>query len=100
MTKNKIKPLTLFLLFYLLGAVCPVSAQNADSPVPTQSTENKKPNSILGWAIGGSAVLVLGISIVMMVRRRRTTIGGMQDQSKPSPAIATTQSISTPGSGI
>jgi amino acid transporter len=100
MTKNKIKPLTLFLLLTLLVAVCPVSGQTGDSPVPIQSTENKKPNSILGWAIGGSAVLVLGISITMMVRRRRTTIGGMQDQSKASPAIATTQSISTPGSGV
>jgi len=99
-TMKKIKLLLAVLLFILMGAVMPVKAQNTESSIATESAMSKKPENIAGWAIGGSAVVALGIIIVMMVRNRRTTIGGMQDQSKPSPTIVTTQSINNPGAGV
>jgi uncharacterized protein YpmS len=97
---EKIKFLLLILLFTLMVAVLPINAQNTESQTATESTMTKKPESIVGWAIGGIALMALGIIIVMMVRNRRTTIGGMQDQSKPSPTIVTTQSINNPGAGV
>jgi len=97
---KKIKFLLLVILFTLMGAVLTVSAQNTESQTATESTMIKKPENIVGWAIGGTAVVALGIIIVMMVRNRRMTIGGMQDQSKPSPTIVTTQSINNPGAGV
>jgi len=97
---KKIKFLTLILLLNLMGGISPVKAQNTESQTSAAITENKKSDNMLGWAIGGTAVVALGIVLMMMVRNRRRTIGGMQDQSKPSPGIVTTQSIDNPGSGV
>lgn len=97
---KKMRFLIIVFLINLIGPGVPVRAQNRESQTSTESTVNKKPDNIVGWAIGGTAVVALGIILVMMVRDRRKTIGGMLDQSKPSPNIVTTQSIDNPGSGV
>lgn len=97
---KKIKFLILVLLFTVMGTALPVKAQNTASQTSTESADGKRPDSIAGWAIGGASIVALGIIVAMMVRDRRKTIGGMQNQSKPSPSPVTTQSIDNPGAGV
>lgn len=102
---KNIKMIIAILFFNLMGLMT-VSSQSADYTTNTSEstvsndTDGKKPVNITGWIVGGVAVAALAIVTVMMVRNRKSTIGGIQSQDKPAPDVKTTDSINNPASGV
>jgi heme/copper-type cytochrome/quinol oxidase subunit 2 len=105
---KKIKYLMAAIAFTFIVGISSVSAQDQSANSSTTTTTNTATtpenegwmNNPTALIVGGIGVLVLGVVIVMMVRNRRKTIGGMQNQDKEAPRQVTTQSINNPGSGV
>ena len=98
------KKIIVLMAFGLLVGILPMSAQDSasDTTMTTTSTTSipRSNDNIIGLVAGAVAIVALGVVILYMYRNRRTSIGGIQNQSKPDPQPRTTQSINNPGSGV
>ncbi len=104
------KKIMVLIAFGILIGILPAHAQDTiassssttvTTTYPSQANDDMaKPSNITGIALGVVGVLALGLVIVVMVRGRKNTVGGIQNQAKTEPRPRTPESINNPGSGV